>query len=70
MLSEEFLNSTRAELAKTTYVTNPKGRSKEASEANTTFTRLMTEKINAVLDVRGVSLASELYNKTEITKVK
>lgn len=42
----------------------------KASEANITFTRLMTEKINAVLDVRGVSLASELYNKTEITKVK
>ena len=34
MLSEEFLNSMRAELAKTTYVTNPKGRSKEASVAH------------------------------------
>ena len=42
----------------------------KASEANTTFTRVMTEKINAVLDERKVSLASELYNKPEITKVK
>lgn len=42
----------------------------KASEANTTFTRVMTEKINAVLDERKVSLASELYNKKVTPEVK
>lgn len=41
-----------------------------ASEANTTFTRVMTEKINAVLDERKQSLASELYNKKATLEVK
>ena len=42
----------------------------KASEANTMFTRVMTEKINAVLDERKVSLASELYNKKVTSEVK
>ena len=42
----------------------------KASEANTGFTRVMTEKINAVLDERKVSLASELYNKKATPEVK
>jgi hypothetical protein len=42
----------------------------KASESNTTFTRVMTEKINAVLDERKVSLASELYNKKATPEVK
>jgi hypothetical protein len=42
----------------------------KASEANENFTRVMTSKINAVLDERKVSLASELYNKKTTSEVK
>jgi len=35
----------------------------KASEANENFTRVMTSKINDVLDQRKVTLAAELYNK-------
>jgi hypothetical protein len=42
----------------------------KASEANHSFTRAMTEKINAALDERKVSLASELYNTTHTPEVK
>ena len=42
----------------------------KASEANHSFTRAMTEKMNAALDERKVSLASELYNKKQNLEVK
>ena len=42
----------------------------KASEANHSFTRAMTEKMNAALDERKVSLASELYNKKPIKEIK
>ena len=42
----------------------------KASEANHSFTRAMTEKMNAALDERKVSLASELYNKKPTPEVK
>ena len=42
----------------------------KASEANHSFTRAMTEKMNAALDERKVSLASELYNKKQASEVK
>lgn len=42
----------------------------KASEANENFTRVMTSKINAVLDERKVSLASELYNKKSTPEAK
>ena len=42
----------------------------KASEANHSFTRAMTEKMNAALDERKVSLASELYNKKPTSEVK
>jgi hypothetical protein len=34
----------------------------KASEANENFSRVMTSKINSVLDKRKIALASELYN--------
>ena len=34
----------------------------KASEANYSFTRAMTEKMNAALDERKIALASEVYN--------
>lgn len=37
----------------------------KASEANENFTNVMAEKINAILDERKVSLASEMYNLKE-----
>lgn len=42
----------------------------KASEANENFTRIMTEKINAALDDRKASFASELYNKKQTPEVK
>lgn len=34
----------------------------KASEANHSFTRAMTEKMNAALDERKISMAGEVYN--------
>jgi hypothetical protein len=34
----------------------------KASEANHSFTRAMTDKMNAALDERKISMAGEVYN--------